>query len=444
MTCKLSAMQAPNNQAKPTSRRERFAWCMYDFANSGYTTVILTAVFNSYFVAIVANSGDEQSGAATLLWTITLAIANGLVLLSAPIIGAIADHSASKKSFLMLSTIGCICFTALLTLVGPGDVALGMILLILATFMFATGESLIAAFLPEIAPPDYMGRLSGYGWTLGYLGGLLTLGLCIVYIEWAMAQGMEAEQYIPTTNLIVATIFAIAALPSFLWLKERAVANKEKPLGGYINIGFTRLRHTLSHATEHRDLFRFLIALTVFHAGINTIIVLAAIYAQEAMGFDTSDTLKLILVVNISAALGAFALGHLQDRIGSKRSLILSLISWIIAIGIAYKATDLTTFWLAANLIGLSLGASQSASRALVGQFSPPQRSGEFFGLWGMAVKLSAIIGPLSYGATTYYFGGDHRLAILSTLLFFCVGLLLLLGVDEQRGRLAAQQDHWG
>lgn len=428
----------------PASGRERFAWCMYDFANSGYTTVVLTAVFNAYFVAVVAATEASTNGSATLLWTIAMAIANALVLISAPVLGAIADHSAAKKPFLMVTTLGCIGFTALLALVGPGDIALGMILIVCATLMFAAGENLIAAFLPEIAEPEYMGRLSGYGWTVGYFGGLLTLGLCIVYIESAMAQDMGAEQYVPVTNLIVAGIFALAALPTFLWLKERAVAGERHSLSGYVRIGFQRLHHTLGRAAEHRDLFRFLIALTTFHAGINTVIVLAAIYAQEAMGFDTTDTLKLILVVNITAAIGAFGFGHLQDRIGSKRSLVLSLLVWILAIIVAYKATGLMLFWLAANLIGIALGASQSASRALVGQFSPPQRSGEFFGLWGLAVKLSAIIGPLSYGAVTYLFEGDHRVAILSTLVFFCIGLLLLLTVNEQRGRQAAREDHWG
>lgn len=427
----------------PVRTRERFAWCMYDFANSGYTTVVLTAVFNAYFVGVVAAEGD-QNGASTLLWTIALAIANALILLCAPVIGAIADYSAAKKRFLVVSTLGCIVFTAALALVGPGDVVLGMGLVIVATFMFAAGESLIAAFLPEIAEPEYMGRLSGYGWTIGYFGGLLTLGLCILYIDHAIAQDLTAADYVPVTNLIVASLFALAALPTFLWLKERAVAQPRPSEMGYIKIGFSRLRHTWKHAAEHQDLFRFLIALTTFHAGINTVIVLAAVYAQEAMGFSTSDTLKLILVVNITAAIGAFAFGHLQDRIGSKRTLVISLLIWICAIVVAYQATGLLGFWLAANLIGIAMGASQSASRALVGLFSPPQRSGEFFGLWGMAVKLAAIIGPLTYGLTNYLLEGNHRLAILSTLLFFCIGLLLLFTVNEQRGRRAALEDQWG
>lgn len=423
-------------QVPPVSRREQFAWCMYDFANSGYTTVVLTAVFNAYFVGVVA--GDQDSGSATLLWTIAMAVANGLVLLCAPVLGAIADYSAAKKRFLIASTLGCILFTALLSLVGPGDIAAGMALVILATVMFAAGENLIAAFLPEIATPQQMGRLSGYGWTIGYLGGLLTLGICIAYIQWAEAQGLSPQQYVPATNLIVAGIFLLAALPTLLWLRERAVAAEPQTLGGYIGIGFQRLHHTLTHATQHRDLFRFLLTLTIYGAGINTVIVLAAVYAQQVMQFNTRDTLLLIMVVNVTAAAGAFIFGHLQDRIGSKTTLVLTLIIWIVAIGIAYGGTAVASFWLAANLIGLSLGASQSAGRALVGLFSPVGRSGEFFGLWGLAMRLAAIIGPLTYGGAIYLLQGNHRLAILSTLVFFIAGLLLLLTVDETRGRRAA------
>lgn len=417
---------------------------MYDFANSGYTTVILTAIFNSYFVGVVAADTDSlHQGSATLLWTIAMAIANAIVLLCAPIIGAIADHSAAKKRFLLVSTAGCILFTAALSLVGPGDIALGMTLIILATIMYSAGENLVAAFLPELAPAEEMGRLSGYGWSIGYLGGLLTLGLCLVYIQWSQTRGAGVSDYVPVTCLIVAAIFALAATPTFLWLRERASARERLPAGGYIRIGYQRLHHTLKHARQHQDLFRFLLTLTIYHAGINTVIVLAAIYAQEVMGFKMQQTLMLILLVNITAAIGALIFGQLHDRLGPKRSLALTLMIWIAAILLAYSATETARFWLAANLIGLALGASQSAGRALVGQFTPPQRSGEFFGLWGLAVRLAAIIGPLTYGAVIYLMNGNHRLAILSTLLFFMAGLLMLLTVDVERGRKAARLDQW-
>jgi UMF1 family MFS transporter len=428
----------------PVTRRERVAWCFYDFANSGYTTVILTAIFNAYFVGVVAKDLDQfHAGSATLYWTLGMAAANAIVLFSAPVLGAIADYSASKKKFLTASTFGCVTFTALLSLVGPGDVGLGLLLVIMATVMFAAGENFIASFLPELATPETMGRLSSYGWTIGYLGGLLTLGACIIYIQSMEASGATAADYVPGTNLIVAVIFALAALPTLLLLKERARPNRQLSFTGYVRTGFARVSETLHHARHYKDLFRFLGALTIYYCGINTVVVLAAVYAQEVMGFTTRDTLILILIVNVTAAIGAFSLGQLQDRIGSKASIALALCIWIVAIILAYAAQTGTTFWLAANLIGVALGASQSAGRAMVGEFSPPSRSGEFFGLWGLAGKLAAIIGPLTYGAVNFLFSGNHRLAILSTLLFFIIGLFVLMTVNERRGKAAAKIDHW-
>ena len=421
----------------PATRRERFAWCMYDFANSGYTTVILTAIFNAYFVGVVA--ADSGNGHATLLWTLTIAAANGLVLISAPIVGAIADGSGAKKRFLMATTLGCVVFTALLSFVGPGDVTLAMVLVILATVMFASGENLIAAFLPEISPPETMGRLSGYGWALGYLGGLLALVLCLAYITYAENQGMDASHYVPVSTLIVAVLFGIAALPTLFWLRERSMATQSIKDLHVMRMGFDRLKTTLRQARMHTDLFRFLIALTTYYAGIHIVIVLAAVYAQEVMGFKTQDTIILIMVVNVTAALGAFLCGHLQDRIGSKWSIAITLLIWSLAIICAYLAVSEMLFWIAANLIGIALGGAQSAGRALVGQFTPSGRQGEFFGLWGLATKLSAIIGPLTYGGMIYVFAGDHRIALLSTLVFFILGLVFLATVDEKRGRETAR-----
>jgi UMF1 family MFS transporter len=426
----------------PVTRREIFAWAMFDFANSGYTTVVLTAVFNAYFVGVVAGNGPDHDGTATLLWTLATGIANLLVLLSAPVVGAIADHGGKKKLFLLASSAGCVLFTALLAQVGPGDVASGMVLLILSAFMFHTGEDLIAGFLPEIAGARDMGRVSGYGWSLGYLGGMLVLGLCLVYVTFAQARGENAAQYVPVTMVITAVAFALAALPTFLWLRERAVPQPLPSMNEALRIGFARVRHTLVHAHHYRDLFRFLITLSVYYCGIYTVIVLAAIYAQQVMGFNTQDTITMILVVNATAAVGAFGFGSLQDRIGSVPTLVLTLLVWIAALVLAYFIESRSGFWVVANLVGIALGSSQSAGRALIGLFSPAARSAEFFGLWGMAGKLASVIGPLCYGLVAYFSHGNHRLALLATTAFFIAGLLLLMTVNERRGRLAAQTDH--
>lgn len=421
--------------------REKFSWAMYDFANSGYATVVLTAIFNVWFISGIATVDGGDTGTATLLWTIAIAIGNFLILFSAPVIGAIADIYAIRKRLLFASSIGCIIFTALLSVPEAGDTWLAMTLLIISYYMFATGENLIAAFLPELTTPDNIGRLSGYGWALGFMGGLLTLVLCLFYINSAEAAGKSAEQFIPITMLIVSGCFFISAIPTFLWLKERgkpARPSSQQPSHKIIRNTFSELKNTFKNLKHFPDLKLFMYSLTFFHGGIYIVIVLAAVYAEQAMGFDTKQNIILIGVVNITAAMGAFGFGHLQDKLGSVRTLILTLLIWCLAIIIAWASEDIVFFWIAANLIGIALGASQSASRALMGLFSPPDHYGEYFGLWGLCVKLAAIIGPVSYGILNKITDGDHRTSLLITLVFFIGGLILLLGVNEERGKKKA------
>jgi MFS transporter, UMF1 family len=405
---------------------------MYDFANSSYTTVVITAIFNAYFVNVVAR-GESW---ATLAWTMSLAVSYGLIMFTAPILGAYADARAAKKRLLVMTTVGCIVFTGLLSLVGPGDLALGIALIVLSNYCFGSGENIIAAFLPELATDEGMGKLSGWGWSLGYLGGLLSLLLCLAYIHWAGGRGIEANAAVPGTMLITATVFALASLPAFLILRERAVPAVET--GGIYQETFARLAATLRKARRYRDLWRFLVCIVFYQAGIQAVVSLAAIYAQVAMGFTTTQTLLLLLVTNLTAAVGAFAFGQVQDRLGHVRTLSITLIGWCLVVIIAWMAKGPLMFWIAANLVGVCLGSSQSAARALVGYLSPPRHAGEFFGLWGLAVKLSSILGPVTYGLLTWVSEGDHRLAMLLTGGFFLVGLVLLRGVDARRGREAA------
>ena len=196
--------------------------------------------------------------------------------------------------------------------------------------------------------------------------------------------------------------------------------------------------HTIRHARQFTDLRRFLVCILFYQAGIMAVIALAAIYAQEAMKFTTQQTLTLILVVNLTAAAGAFGFGYLQDAIGHVRAMALVLAGWIAMILLAYTADDAPSFWVAANLAGLCMGSAQAAGRAIVGYLSPPARLAEFFGLWGLAVKAASIFGPLTYGIVTWIFAGEHRLGILAVGAYFVVGLALLTGIDVERGRRAA------
>jgi len=273
------------------------------------------------------------------------------------------------------------------------------------------------------------------------VGGLVSLGACLAYVSWAQARGDAAADFVPVTMLITAVLFAAASLPTFLFLRERAQPQPHLMGKNMVQESFARLAQTIRHAQHYRDLRRFLICTVFYQAGIQAVITLAAIYAQQVMQFTTQQTLLLIFVVNITAAFGAFAFGYLQDRIGHIPAIALTLIGWMIMVVMAWAAEGPGLFWAAANLAGLCMGASQSAGRALVGLFSPPTRRAEFFGLWGLAVKLSAILGPVTYGLVSWLTQGDHRLAILITGSYFLAGLLILLGVDVQRGRRAALQE---
>ena len=414
--------------------REIWAWAMYDFANSGYTTVVLTAIFNAYFVAVVAGSASW----ATFAWTATLSLSYALVIVTAPVIGAYADLRANKKRLLFATTVGCVLATAALAFAGPGDIAVAVTCVVVSNFFFCTGCDLVAAFLPELARGRNLGKVSGWGWSLGYLGGLLTLGVCLAYVSWAQSVGREAAQFVPVTMLITAALFALASLPTFTILRERAAPQPLQEGASLVGSAFARLADTLRHAARYQDLSRFLVCIVFYQAGVQTVITLAAIYAERAMGFNTLDTLILVLVVNVTAAMGAFFLGNVQDRIGHIPTIALTLAGWIATVLIAWMADTRQLFWVAANLAGLCMGASQSAGRALIGYLSPRARRAEFFGLWGLATNLSSILGPITYGAVTWMSLGNHRLAMLITGAFFAAGLLMLRGIDVRRGRRAA------
>lgn len=412
-------------------RREVWAWAMYDFANSGYTTVVITAVFSAYFVAVVA--GDATW--ATFAWTLALSMSYALVILTAPLIGAWADAHVRKKKLLWLTTLGCVGFTAALYFAAPGALVLAMIALVLSNYFFGTGENLIAAFLPELARPRALGRVSGWGWSLGYVGGLVSLGASLAYIGWAQARGQDAADFVPMAMLITAAIFALASLPTLLMLRERATPRPHTPRNAW-----RQVRHTLGHLGQLPDLRRFLICTVLYQAGIQAVITLAAIYASQVFHFDTQQTIVLVLVVNVTAALGAFLFGHLQDRIGHVRAIALTLTGWIVMVLLAWAAPGEGLFWLAANIAGLCMGASQSAGRAMVGLLAPPAHQAEFFGLWGLAVKLASIIGPLTYGVASWTTQGDHRQSLLITGSYFVAGLWLLRGVQAPRGYRAARR----
>lgn len=410
------------------AKREVWAWAMYDFANSGYTTVILTAVFSTYFVGVVGGRAPW----ATLAWTAALSLSYLLIMLTMPTLGARADARAGKRRLLYTSTIGCVAATLVLTQAGPGDVWLALAAIVVSNYCYCVGESVVAAFLPELAKPSALGRVSGWGWSFGYCGGMLTLGLSLVVVKLAEADGFDAEHFVPRVILVTCAVFALAALPSFFLLRERArpSGKAQETLAMLKRLAYA-WRETGQHFPEFR---RLLMCIACYQAGISVVITLAAVYASEVMGFTTPQIMLLVFTVNIGAAAGAFSFGYVQDRIGHKPALAITLCGWILMVLVAYAAVTAPVFWVAATLAGLCMGTTQSAGRAMTGALAPAGRLAEFFSLWTFAVQLAAVIGPLTYGLVTWVTHGNHRLAILVTGLFFVGGLILLSRVDMARG----------
>ena len=405
------------------SAREVWSWAAFDFANSGYTTVVLTAVFNAYFVGVICG----EASWATLLWTSIIAASNILAIVCMPLIGAATDLKANKKFWTVLMSLLCIVGTVGLAFTGSGTVWLAVFMVIISNFAYNIGETLNSAFLPEIADDKSIGKVSGWGWSFGYCGGLLTLGLSLAVVLFMQSKGAGAEDYVPYTMLITALVFLVAALPLALWLKERAQPRTQAAFWTLVKQSQASLIETFKSLPRHKN-FAWLVASGLsFQGGIAVVVTLAAVYADQAMGFTPDETILLVLLVNITAAIGAFAFGYVEDRIGHKNALIVTLFIWIAMVGVAYFAQTKPVFWIAANLAGIAMGSSQSAGRALVGVLAPPKDRAAFYSFWNMALWVANIIGPMTYGYITWLTDNDQRLALLCTGLFFVVGLILLL-----------------
>ena len=399
---------------------------MLDFANSGYTTVVLTAVFSAYFVGVVAGGAPW----AALAWTATLSVSYLLVMFTLPALGARADARARKRSLLFAASLGCIVGTLVLTRVGPGDLWLAIVAVVFSNYCYSVSDSAIASFLPELAAPQALGRVSGWGWAMGYFGGLLSLGVALAIVLAGESHGEGAPVTVPRVMFATAALFAIAVIPAMLWLRERA-----KPS----TIPVVSPLRTLARAWREigqgfRQFRLLLICGASYPAGISVVITLAAVYAEQVMGFTMTQTITLIFAVNIAGAFGALVFGSVQDRIGHRPALALTLVGWLFTAVTAFLAVDVRVFWVAACLAGLCMGTSQSAGRAMVGALAPSDRLASFYALWTFAMQLAAAAGPLAYGLVTWLTSGNQRLAMLLTGLFFIAALGVLSRIRFSQG----------
>jgi MFS transporter, UMF1 family len=420
-------------KSKYAGRGELFSWCLYDFANSAYTTLIISVAYSVYFTnGVVGN--EENLG--DYYWGLTLLISNALVALTTPILGSIADLSASKKKFMIVYALMAVTFTGMLFFVKPGMILLGMVLVILSNIGFEGGNAFYNAFLPELGPAERLGRISGYGWALGYVGGLISLATCFHFIG-AGWKTPEALLNYRISFLLVAGHYLMFALPAFIFLRERSepkVQAKTKTVE-IIVLGWKRFLSTFREIRKYRELAKFLLTFFIYNDAITTTIGFATIFAVTTIGFDIKEVTILFIVLQLFAMAGAFVFGFVVDRIGAKPSIIITLFVWCGTVVGAYYCYTKPGFYLVGMFAGLAMGSSQAASRTLVAAMSPTNRMAEFFGFFATCGKFAAIIGPFVFGVISSA-TGNQRLALLSVLFFFITGLLMLwFFVDEEKGR---------
>jgi UMF1 family MFS transporter len=426
-------------------RRAVWSWALYDFANSAFNTLVVTFVYSTYFTSEIAAS-DEVG---TTLWGNAAAVSAVLIAVLSPFLGTLADQSGRRKSFLGIATGATVLATAALFVPQSGDVYAALALFVAANTAFELAFVFYNAYLPDLAPADMMGRISGWGWALGYAGGLLALGLgyaLLVAPDEPVLFSTEAGANVRATNLLVAVWFALFSLPFFAFA-PRQERTAETTTGNPLQSSFRELLETARQVRRFEEVVRLLAARLFYNDGLLTIFNFGSIYAANVLGFSFNEIFLFGITLNVAAGLGAFAFGFVDDRLGGRRTLLITVAGLTVGTMLALAAQTKAMLWIAGVVIGVFIGPNQSASRSLLGRFTPPDKKGEFFGFFAFSGKATAFLGPLLFGWATLWFE-TQRAGVASVLIFFVIGGLLLLTVDEEAGkrrsRAAAPNDPSG
>ena len=410
-------------------RKEIWSWCFYDFGNSAFTTLVITFIYSTYFTKAIAE--NEIDG--TYLWSQAIAITAVIVSLLSPILGAIADKGGYRKIFLTLTTYMSIGATALLFFPIKGQILFALILVVIANVNFELGGVFYNAYLPEIVSRKKIGRISGIGWGAGYLGGLLAMLVAMVGfvspdVPW-FGLDIDTGEHIRATNILVAAWFFIFTLPAILYLKEKKVESANR-IGIVVLSSIQALKKTFQEIKSYKNTVRFLISRLIYNDGLVTIFAFGAIYASGTFGFTFNEIMIFGIVLNIAAGSGAFLMGYIDDVIGGKLTIQISLIGLMIAVLLAVFANSKLLFWVSGIIVGLFAGPNQSASRSLMGRLTPPDKINEFYGFFAFSGKLTSFLGPMLLGIFTKYFS-SQRYGVAVVFIFFFIGFLLMRNVNE-------------
>jgi UMF1 family MFS transporter len=413
-------------------RRAIIAWCFYDWANSAWPTVVETFIIAAYFTQAVAVSPT----AGTAQWGWALSIAGLVIAVFGPIFGAIADRSGPRKPWLLIFTALCVFASAMLWFAKPSPdyVLYTLAFVALSAIGFEFSMVFYNAMLPDLAPRRYLGRVSGWGWGLGYFGGLTCLvialfGLVEAETPW-FGLDKEAAEHVRATAILAAAWFAVFSIPIFLIAPDRAATGL--PLGRAAGAGLKTLAETLKNIRRHGQIARFLLGRMIYTDGLNTLFAFGGIYAAGTFGMSFGEVIEFGIALNVTAGLGAIAFAWIDDWIGAKRTVLIAL-AGIIACGAILLSIDSKTwFWVFALVLGSFLGPAQAASRSLMARLVPPGMETEMFGLYAFTGKVTAFVGPAVLGWATLAFD-SQRAGMVTILPFLLVGAALLLTVREPR-----------
>ena len=422
------------------TKKEINSWMLYDFANSAYATTILAVIFNKYFAQVVAGgeagiyiAGMHIQGAA--FFTFTISISMTIVALMSPILGAIADYSGSKKEFLIFFALLGIGFTGGLFFIYEGDYWLGALLFIMSQIGFSGANVFYNSYLPDISDETNVGKISGIGWAIGYIGGGVLLAINLYMLDLPLFS--SREQAIHWCFLSVSVWWLIFSIPLMKNLKNYQNKQELPARKSYLNIGLSRVKKTFGELKKYKTLSRFLAAYLLYNDGIQTVITMASIFGAQVVGMETKELVVFFLMIQFTAFFGALIFGYVVDKIGCKETILASLLGWCIIVVWAFFLgivwSEKTEYWILGVLVGLVMGGSQAASRTLQAILTPEEKSAEFFGFFAVAGKFSSVFGPLIYGLILSL-TGSLRYGILSLIVFFIAGFIILYSIDINKG----------
>ena len=422
--------------APPGAKKSIFSWCVYDWANSAFSTVIVTFVFSVFFTRGMI--GDETLGAAQ--WSYAIGISGLCIAILGPVLGAVADHSGARKTWIFWLSMLCVIGSALLWFAQPvashANIMFTLGCVIVANIGYELSQVFYNAMLPHIAPKHLIGRISGWGWGVGYLGGLGALALALFGLmgvggmePWFGVSGMDSAN-VRATGPLTALWFLAFMIPLLLYTHD--VERSPLRVTEAIRLGLAQLKQSLKDIKNHKNLAQFLVASAIYRDGLNTLFTVGGIYAAGVYGMDLNEILFFAIGLNVTAGLGAFLFASLDDKIGSKPTVIISLVGLIITGTAVLMTTEKQTFMALALALGTFMGPVQAASRTFAGRLAPYGMVTQTFGLYAFTGKSVGFMGPIAYGIATHYYGSQEA-GMFTIVLFWILGLGLLTMVEERR-----------